>query len=383
MRTFGYGFLAVTLGIYLALIGGPAPVVIASLSISLLSGAALNVLVSHYGDRFGRRKAMIVFGLLMTVAGAILAVAPNFPTALIALFLGAASPTGTEVSPFLAIEQTIVADVAKSGRRTRAFAVYNLLGSLGASAGALAAVPVMAQLGPTPSSPDPLRPLFLLYAAIGIVVALISAILPATVELKDRSNRVPMSPQSRSRVARLAALFAVDSFAGGFVIQGFVSLWFFQRYPESTAYLGIIFAAAGVLSAFSFLVAARLGERIGLLETMVFTHLPSNVLLIAVPLAPNLPLAIAAYLSRMALSQMDVPTRQAYLAGIVEPQERTAANALTNVARNTTQGIGPIVAGGVTAALGSSVPFFIGGGLKILYDLTIFRGFRTIRPEGT
>lgn len=383
MRTFGYGFLAVILGIYLTLIGGEAPVVIASLSISLLSGAALNILVSHYGDRFGRRKAMALFGLLMTLAGAILAAAPNFPIALVALFLGAASPTGTEVSPFLAIEQTIVADVAKSGRRTRAFAVYNLLGSLGAAMGALAAVPVTAQLGSTPVSPDPLRPLFLLYAAIGIVVALISAALPASVELENRSSRVPLSPQSRSRVTKIGALFALDSFAGGFVIQGFVSLWFFQRYPESTSYLGFIFAAAGVLSAFSFLIAARLGERIGLLETMVFTHLPSNVMLIAVPLAPTLSLAIAAYLARMALSQMDVPTRQAYLAGIVAPQERTAANALTNTARNTTQGIGPLVAGAVTAALGSSVPFFIGGGLKIAYDLAIFRGFRQVRPEGT
>src|SRR5688572_19750604 len=160
MRTFGYGFLAVILGIYLTLIGGSEAVVIASLSISLLSGAALNILVSTYGDRFGRRKAMIVFGLLMTVAGVVLATAPNFPTATIALFLGAASPTGTEVSPFLAIEQTIVADAAQTGRRTRSFAVYNLLGSIGASAGSLAAVPLLAQLGP--SSPDPLRPLFLL-----------------------------------------------------------------------------------------------------------------------------------------------------------------------------------------------------------------------------
>jgi MFS family permease len=383
MRTFGYGFLAVILGIYLTLIGGSTAVVIASLSISLLAGAVLNILVSHYGDRFGRRKALIAFGLLMTVAGAILAFAPNFPTALVALFLGAASPTGTEVGPFLAIEQTIVADVARSGRRTRAFAVYNLLGSLGASAGALAAVPVLAQLGSAPASPDPLRPLFLVYAAIGIVVAVISAALPASVELADRSTRIPLSPQSRSRVAKIAALFAVDSFAGGFVIQGVVSLWFFQRYPESTAYLGFIFAAAGVLSAFSSLVAARLGERIGLLETMVFTHLPSNVLLIAVPLAPNLALAAGAYLARMALSQMDVPTRQAYLAGIVTAQERTSANSLTNMARNTTQGIGPIVAGAVTAAVGASVPFFIGGGLKILYDLAIFRGFHEVRPEET
>ncbi|MGI0148550.1 MAG: MFS transporter [Thermoplasmata archaeon] len=382
-RTFGYGFTAVVLAIYLTLLGGSEAVVIATLSISLLSGAVLNVLVSHYGDRFGRRKAMVAFGLLMAAAGGILTVAPNFPIALVALFLGAASPTGTEVSPFLSIEQSIVAEVARQGHRTRAFAVYNLLGSLGASAGALAAVPFMVRLGTNPASPDPLRPLFLLYAAIGLASALISVALPATVELENRSNRVRLSAQSRSRLAKIAALFSVDSLAGGFVLQGFVSLWFFTKYPESVAYLGFIFAAAGVLSALSFLVAARLGERIGLLETMVVTHLPSNLLLIAVPLAPSFLLALAAYLARMALSQMDVPTRQAYLAGIVAREERTAANALTNVARNTTQAIGPVAAGAVIAAFGSSAPFFIGGGLKIAYDLAIFRAFRTIRPEET
>lgn len=382
-RTFGYGFIAVVLAIYLTLLGGSEAVVIATLGISLLSGAALNVLVSHYGDRFGRRRAMITFALLMAAAGSILAAAPSFPVALIALFLGAASPTGTEVSPFLSIEQSIVAEVSERGRRTRAFAIYNLLGSLGASAGSLAAVPFMVRLGLSPTSPDSLRPLFLLYAVIGIAAAAISAALPATVELEERSERIPLSLQSRSRVAKIASLFAMDSLAGGFVIQGFVSLWFFTRYPESTAYLGIIFAVAGVLSALSFLIAARLGERIGLLETMVVTHLPSNLLLIAVPLAPNFPLALAAYLGRMALSQMDVPTRQAYLAGIVAREERTAANALTNVARNSTQAIGPIAAGAVIAALGSSAPFFIGGVLKIAYDLTIFRAFRRIRPEDT
>jgi MFS family permease len=324
---------------------------------------------------------MIAFGLLMTTTGVVLAVAHSFPVAVAALFLGAASPTGTEVSPFLAIEQSIVAEVASRGRRTRAYAVYNLLGALAASAGALAAVPFLVGLGSTPASADPLRPLFLLYAALGLLAATISAALPATVEIDRREEPVVLSPQSRSRVGKMAALFAVDSLAGGFVIQGFVSLWFFTRFPESTTYLGIIFGAAGALSALSFPIAARLGERIGLLETMVATHLPSNLLLMAVPLAPTFSLALAAYLARMALSQMDVPTRQAYLAGIVAREERTAANALTNVARNTTQSIGPLLAGVVMSALGSGVPFLLGGGLKAAYDLAIFQSFRRIRPE--
>lgn len=380
-RTFGYGFLGVVLAIYLTLLGGSEALAIATLSISLLSGAALSALVGLHADRVGRRRSMVVFGLLMTAAGIILALAPTFAIAVIGLLLGAASPTGTEVSPFLSIEQSIVAEAAQRGRRTRAFAVYNLLGSLGAAAGSLAAIPFLLPLGASPTSPDPLRPLFLLYAVIGLITAGISASLPGTVELESRTVPTPLSMESRSRVAKLSALFATDSFAGGFVIQAFVSAWFFTRFPESRATLGLIFFGAGVLSALSFLIAARLGERIGLLETMVVTHIPSNALLILVPLAPTFPLALLAYLGRMALSQMDVPTRQAYLAGIVSREERTAANAATNLARNATQSVGPAAAGAAILMAGISAPFFIGGGVKIVYDLAVYGTFRRIKPE--
>jgi len=369
----------VLLAIYLSLLGGDPSIVVASLGISLLSGAVLNVLVGYYGDRFGRRRAMVAFGLLMTVAGIVLAIAPSLPVAMIALLLGATSPTGTEVSPFLSVEQSIVAEVARAGHRTRAFSVYNLLGSLGGAAGALASgIPaVLGGLSPV----DAIRPMFALYSVLGLVAAALARSLPATVEIERKTEPASLSPTSRSRVARIAGLFAVDSFAGGFVIQSFVSFWFYTTYPESRAFLGLIFFAAGVLSAFSFLVAARLGERFGLLETMVFTHIPSNVLLMAVPLAPTFALALAAYLGRMALSQMDVPTRQAYLAGIVSREERTAANATTNTARNISQAAGPFSAGSIVSALGLSVSFFIGGGLKIVYDLAIFATFRTVKPE--
>jgi predicted MFS family arabinose efflux permease len=325
---------------------------------------------------------MALFGLLMTASGVLLAAAPSFPYALAALALGATSPTGTEVSPFLSVEQSIVADVAKAGRRTRAFAVYNLLGSLGAAAGALASGIPTLLAGGVPASPDPIRPMFLVYAVLGIMAAGLSLSLPASVELGSRAERVRLSPESRSRVARIALLFGVDSFAGGFVLQSFVALWFYTVYPESAPVLPLIFFAAGVLSAFSFLVAAHLGERFGLLETMVFTHLPSSLLLIAVPLLPGFLPALGAYLARTALSQMDVPTRQAYIAGIVAKEERTAANAVTNTARNVAQSAGPFSSGAVIAAIGSlAVPFLIGGGLKIVYDVLIFAVFRRIRPE--
>ena len=369
------------LGIYLRFLGGGEAVVVASLGLSLVSGAALNVLVGVYGDRFGRRRAMALFGLMMTLAGTILALTPSFPIALVALALGATSPTGTEVSPFLSIEQSIVAEAAKAGQRTRAFAVYNLLGTLGAAAGALVSNVPTVVLGHAPTDAEPLRPLFALYAVLGVVAAILSLMLPHAVEIGVRGPRVLLSPQSRSRVVRISGLFAVDSFAGGFVIQSFVSLWFYTTYPESRDILGLIFFGAGVLTAFSFLVAARLGERFGLLETMVFTHIPSNVFLLLVPIVPGFGLALAAYLGRMALSQMDVPTRQAYLAGIVAREERTAANAASNTARNVAQAGGPFSAGAVVSLAGLSVPFLIGGALKIVYDLAIYATFRRVRPE--
>jgi predicted MFS family arabinose efflux permease len=333
-----------------------------------------------YGDRFGRRRAMALFGVLMAAAGAILAFSPSFPIALLALALGATSPTGTEVSPFLSIEQSIVAEAAQAGRRTRAFAVYNLLGSLGAAAGALVSTVPTIILGRAPTDADPLRPMFALYAGLGTVAALLSLMLPEDVEIRGPKSRAALSPDARSRVIRISGLFAVDSFAGGFVIQSFVSLWFYTTYPESREVLGLIFFAAGILTAFSFLIAARLGERFGLLETMVFTHIPSNVLLILVPIVPGFAFALAAYLGRMALSQMDVPTRQAYLAGIVAREERTAANAASNTARNLAQAGGPFSAAAVVAAVGLSTPFLLGGTLKILYDVSIFAGFRRVRP---
>lgn len=324
---------------------------------------------------------MVLFGLLMAAAGALLAFAPSFPVALAALALGATSPTGTEVSPFLSVEQSIVAEVARAGRRTRAFATYNLLGSLGAAAGALASGVPTVILGAVPTSPDPLRPMFLLYATLGMAAAAIAAALPPQIELSSRpADRVRLSKESRSRVGRMSGLFAVDSYAGGFVIQSFVSFWFFTTYPESREVLGLVFFASGVLTAFSFLAAARLGERFGLLETMVFTHIPSNVLLVLVPLAPGFPAALALYLGRMALSQMDVPTRQAYLAGIVGREERTPANAATNTARNVAQAAGPFSSGGVVSALGLSAPFLLGGTLKIAYDLAVYAAFRRVKP---
>lgn len=381
MRTFGYGFSGVLLGVYLIFLGGGDTAVFASLGLSLASGAVLNIVVGRYGDRFGRRRSMALFGGLMAVAGTVLAVAPDFTWALLALAMGALSPTGTEVSPFLSVEQSIVADVAPAGKRTRAYATYNLAGSLAAAAGALASgLPTLLH-GAAPVTAEPLRPMFLFYALLGIVAIALALSLPASVELQRTGTRRPLTAASRSRVTRMASLFAVDSFAGGLVVQSFIALWFYRTYPESRAVLPAVFFLAGVLSAFSFPIAARLGERFGLLETMVFSHIPSSVCLILMPLLPGFLPALAAFLVRMSLSQMDVPTRQAYLAGIVGPEERTAANAVTNTARTVSQAAGPFTASALVA-VALSVPFILGGSLKIVYDLSMYSTFRKIRPDG-
>jgi predicted MFS family arabinose efflux permease len=382
LRTFGYGLTSVVLLIYLALLGAPPVALGLAVALSLGSGAALNVLVVYFGDRFGRRRAMAVFGGLMAVAGAVLAVAPNYGVAMVGLALGAVSPTGTEVGPFLSLEQSVVADVTPAGGVTRAFAWYNLVGSFAAAAGALAAsYPVLVFGSALPSAPGPFRFAFAAYAGLGIAAAVIGRTLPAGVELGDRGRPPPLGEESRRRVGRLASLFAADSFAGGLVVQTFVAFWFARTYPAASGYLGVVFFGAGVLSAVSFLVAARLGERIGLLPTMVFTHLPSNVLLALVPLAPSFAGALALYLARMALSQMDVPTRQAYLVGIVARSERSAANASTNTARNVAQALGGLGTSALVALVGLASPFFFGGAIKIGYDLSVFALFRRIRPD--
>jgi MFS family permease len=380
VRTFGYGLTSVVIGLYLLELGAGPTVVLLALGLSLASGATLNVLVGYYGDRFGRRRAMVLFGLLMGTSGAVLALAPTFSYALVGLALGAISPSGSEVGPFLSLEQSVIAEIAPTGRRTNWYAVYNLLGSLAAAVGALATILLTGPYTAHPASLANLRFAFVAFGLLGGATALLSACLPSAVEGAAPSGTGELTPESRRRVSNLSALFAVDAFAGGIVVQSFVALWFVLSFPSESGAIGAIFFGAGVASALSFLVAARLAARFGLVETMVFTHLPSNVLLILVPLAPTFGLALGLFLARMSLSQMDVPTRQAYLAGIVEPRERTKANAWTNGTRNVAQAAGPFSASTLVALAGLSSPFFLGGALKIAYDLAVYRGFRGIRP---
>ena len=388
VRTFGYGFLSVTLAIYLDLIGFDKIIIGIILTATLVNGILSTLLTSFFADRWGRRKMLIIFGLLMVVSGLIFYRTENYIALIFAALIGTINVTGVEVGPFLSIEQAIIPQTCSNKKRNTAFAVYNMLGTFAMSAGVLVAgMSEYLQATFNLSEPASVKPLFLLYSVLGLITIIIFALMSKGVEI--RSREVPkkpvyqlLSPKSRKIVTKLSGLFAVDSFGGGFVIQSILSYWFYIKFDVDFAQISYIFAAAGVLTALSYLAAARIANRFGLVNTMVFTHIPSNVLLMLVPVAPSLPMAVGLLLARMSLSQMDVPTRQSYIVAIVSPEERVAASGLTSIARNTAQAISPSITGYVLQFLSLAAPFFIGGGLKIAYDIALYFNFRKIKaPE--
>ncbi len=380
-RSFGYGFLAVVLGVYLQLLGYDAVVIGVVFSLMLVGGAAFTILARGLEARLGRRAQLLLFGGFMVAAGGLLWSSTSLPVIVVAAVLGVVSPTGTEVGPFLSLEQAALPQAASAADRNAVFAAFSLAGSLAAAAGALVSGLPSILAGSSAVGPGDIRPLFLLFSVLGVVVLVLYAGLSPAIEAARAPRATSLSPQSRALVSKLAALFALDSFAGGFVLQSFVSFWFFTVWSLPPGQLGVLFAVANVMSAGSFIVAAGLANRIGLIRTMVFTHLPSNLLLMLVPVMPTASSAVAVYLGRMALSQMDVPTRQAYTVGVVAPEERVAAAGYTNVARNVSQSLSPPLGGAAFQVLSAASPFLIGGGLKIAYDLAMFREFRKVAPR--
>jgi len=281
---------------------------------------------------------LIVGAALMTAAGITFALTRNFLVLLVAGTIGVISPSGNEVGPFLPIEQAALAHVVPSDRRPSVFAWYTLTGAFATALGSLAAGVLSHTLH--------YRGVIVLYAVLGIALALAFTRLSTAAEVAAPQTRSAFGlGRSRAVVLRLAALFALDSFAGGFVVQSFAAYWFYLRFGVDPATLGAIFFGANLLAGISALVASRLAARFGLIRTMVFTHLPSNVLLILVPLMPSLPLAVAVLFARFSISQMDVPTRQAYLMSVVSPEERSGAGGITGVARTIGAGLAPIFAG--------------------------------------
>jgi MFS family permease len=382
LRTFAYGYLAVVLALYLASLGFDTLQVGIVVSAAILGSAVMTVLWALAADRFGRRRTVATMAALMIAGGLLFAFGSGFGVLLLGAFTGTISATSSEVGAFLTVEQAILPQTAPPERRTWLFSIYAFVANIAQAAGSLfaGAVAAFAALGLT--GPDVYRPLFVLYAVIGLLNLVIFLSLSDRVEAArvDGPRRFFGVHRSTGTVARLSALFAVDAFAGGLVVQSLVAYWFHVRWGLDNGQLGVLFFFVNVLSGLSLLAAGWLGGRIGLINTMVFTHLPSNLLLVLVPLMPTATLAAAVFLMRMSISQMDVPTRQSYTMAVVDPDERTAAAGLTNVARNTASAISPTVTGWAFATAALGLPFFIAGALKVGYDLLIFFSFRRLRP---
>ncbi len=378
LRALSYGFGSVLLGVSLQARGWSSTQGGLLLTAIVAGMGLMSALVGRYGDRIGRRRIYALLFVALAGSGAVFGLADNFWLLSLVALTGALSTEVVESGPLSSLEQVMLSAGLGQQARTRLFGLYNTIAALSGSAGALLAGGPGYLRHVWPGVPAEQR-FFLVFVPVGLMGALLGWSLSERVE-GGRLLRGRPAPLSRSRgsVRKLAGLFATDAFAGGFVLQAFIAYWFGLRFGASPQPLGFLFFGVGLLQAGSFLVATRLAGKIGLLNTMVFTHLPSNLLLASIPLAPTLPVAIALLLGRFALSQMDVPTRQAYVIALVDPEERTAAAAYTNTARYIVRPLGPILAG-VSQQVVVGMPFVLAGGIKPGYDLVLWSCFRRVR----
>lgn len=381
IRLFAYGSLSVVLVFYLVGVGVSAQRVGTLFTMTLAGDVVVSMLLTTRADRIGRRRVLIAGAALMTAAGLTFASTHHLWLLMLAGTVGVISPSGNEVGPFLPVEQAALSQVVSGGTRTDVFAWYTLVGAMATALGALAG-------GLAVTS----RAVIVLYAALGIVLAALFWQLTPATEMTNAAERTTVRGPlenlsglhtSGRTVAKLSALFALDAFGGGFVVQSFAAYWFYLRFGVRPETLGVIFFWANVFAGLSALVASRLASRFGLLRTMVATHLPSNVLLILIPLMPTLSWSVFVLLIRFSISQMDVPTRQSYLMAVVSPAERSAAAGITGVARTVGAAISPVFVGFLFARPALiNVPFIAAGTLKIAYDLLLFRTFAPVRlPE--
>ena len=382
LRTFAYGYLATSLGLYLDRLGlGPTEIGVV-FTAAIAGSALMTVFWSIMADRYGRRRTVATMALLMALGGIVFALTSSFIVLILAAFTGTISATSSEVGVFQTVEQAVLPQTAPDNKRTWLFSIYNTIANIAGAFGSLfaASVGFFASLGL--QGADAYRPLFVLYALVGLANLVIFLTLSDKVELArvEGQRRFIGIHRSTGTVAKLSALFGIDAFAGGLVVQSFVAYWLYLRWGMQISDLAVVFFWVGILSGLSLLAAGWLAERIGLLNTMVFTHLPSNILLLLVPLAPSAGLAVAFFLLRMSISQMDVPTRQSYTMAVVDPDERTATAGITNVARTTASAISPTVTGMAFSAAALGLPFFLAAGLKIVYDALVYVTFRNVHP---
>lgn len=348
----------------------------------MLAGMAIGSIgVARRAERIGRRRLYVALLIVMAAAGSVFAFTRWLPALIAAALTGTLSTDPNESGPITSIEQAMIGEAAAE-RRARVFGRYNAIAFLTGAVGALAAGGPAALRDLVPRLPADQRWL-LVFAVVGSAAALMATRLSSGVEAADQGvDGLPPLGESRQMVMRLSALFSLDSFGGGFVVQSFLVFWFVRRFGTTPEVMGVVFFVVGLLQAGSSIAAGRLAPRIGLINTMVFTHLPSNILLAAVPLAPNLTVAVILLILRFAMSQMDVPARQAYVVSVVAPRERSAASAYTNLARYVTRPAGPVVGGVLMQNVALGAPFVAAGALKAIYDLLLFASFRKVRPDG-
>ncbi|MCB0120260.1 MAG: MFS transporter, partial [Anaerolineales bacterium] len=354
-------------------------------SFTLAGDAGISLWLTTHADSFGRKRTLIVGALLMLGAGIIFLMTNNLIVLMIAAVIGVISPSGNEIGPFLSVEQASLSQLVSDKLRTKVFAWYNLAGSFSTAIGALAGgwlAQLLQAAGWT--ALDSYRYILAGYAIGGLLIAVLFMQISFAVEVGSTNveeKKVLGLHKSRKVVFKLSSFFALDAFAGGLIVQSMVAYWFHVKFGVDAGILGSIFFGANILAGISSLLAVRIAEKFGLINTMVFTHIPSNILLILVPLMPSLPLAIGTLLLRFSISQMDVPTRQSYTMAVVAPDERSAASGVTAIARSVGASLSPALTGiffGIPALF--SAPFFFSGGLKIVYDLILWREFRMVKP---
>ncbi len=375
------------LALYLAETGLTEKMIGLLFTFTLVGDAVISLLLTTRADYFGRRRTLLIGSLLMLTAGIVFVLTDNIVILMAAAIIGVISPGGNEIGPFLSVEQAALTSLISNEKRTQAFAWYNLAGSFATALGALGAGWLAQGLQSNGwSALQAYRFILMGYAVGGLLLTLLFLNLSPAIEVTQTTSEVPLKKvlglhRSRAVVFKLSALFAFDAFAGGLLLQSMIAYWFHITYGIDSGLLGSIFFGANVLAGISALLAARIAARFGLINTMVFTHIPSNILLILVPLMPNLPLAILVLLLRFSISQMDVPARQSYTMAVVAPDERSAASGVTAIARSVGAAVSPALTGiFFSVPIWFNVPFYLAGGLKIIYDLLIYREFNSVKP---
>jgi MFS family permease len=385
IRLFCYGFLSVILALYLAEAGLTEAQIGLLFTLTLIGDAVISLWLTTTADRFGRKRTLILGALLMAGAGIAFVLTRNIILLIFAAIVGVISPSGNEIGPFLSIEQAGLTQLISNKNRTHFFAWYNLAGSFATASGALTSGWLAQVLQNNEwTALESYRVVLIGYAIGGVLLFLLFLNLTKSIEVEtsqDTIRRILGLHRSRAVVFKLSSLFAMDAFAGGLLVQSLIAYWFHVQFGVESGLLGSIFFGANILAGISALLAVRLADKFGLINTMVFTHIPSNILLILVPLMPTLPLAVGVLLLRFSISQMDVPTRQSYTMAVVSPDERSAASGVTAIARSVGASVSPALTGllfSIPALF--NAPFFLSGGLKIIYDLLLYREFRAVKP---